>query len=185
MTLNYCLLMLKVFVAFQAVRKTLHMMCKCHGVSGACTIKSCWQQLADFNSIGNYLKRKYHRAVRVEFQNGALYKTKSSRRDIPAIKKTDLVYVENSPDYCRINNTLGTYGRLGRECARTKSDTEKGKATRWKRRSCRTLCTDCGLSVKKYMTKVQTKCNCKFHWCCEVRCDMCIEDKAIYKCTLN
>ncbi len=166
---------------FQAVRKTLRITCKCHGVSGSCTTKTCWHQLADFTDIGQYLKRKYRRAVRVDFQNGALYKTKSSRRDIPTIKKTDLVYLEKSSDYCRINNTAGSYATLGRQCVRP-AGKDKERSNRWERRSCRHLCRDCGLRVNKQMVTVKTKCNCKFHWCCEVRCQTCVEDQAILTC---
>ncbi|KAI3371112.1 hypothetical protein L3Q82_023750 [Scortum barcoo] len=40
--------------------------CKCHGVSGSCTTKTCWTTLPKFREIGYVLKEKYNEAVHVE-----------------------------------------------------------------------------------------------------------------------
>lgn len=37
--------------------------CRCHGLSGSCSLKTCWLALPDFRHIGAYLKRKYDVAV--------------------------------------------------------------------------------------------------------------------------
>ncbi|ELW67346.1 Protein Wnt-9a [Tupaia chinensis] len=39
--------------------------CKCHGVSGSCTVRTCWRQLAPFHEVGKHLKHKYETALKV------------------------------------------------------------------------------------------------------------------------
>ena len=34
-----------------AVRKTMRIMCKCHGVSGSCITNTCWRQIAEFPEV--------------------------------------------------------------------------------------------------------------------------------------
>ena len=55
-----------------AVRKTMRTLCKCHGVSGSCATQTCWRQLGDFNQVGNYLKKQYKQAAKVDYSNGIL-----------------------------------------------------------------------------------------------------------------
>lgn len=38
--------------------------CKCHGVSGSCSMKTCWKKMPDFNSTISLLKYKYNQAIR-------------------------------------------------------------------------------------------------------------------------
>jgi len=42
--------------------------CRCHGVSGACSTKTCSKKLAGFHEIAALLKRKYMEAVEVQKQ---------------------------------------------------------------------------------------------------------------------
>ncbi|KAL7063721.1 hypothetical protein AAHC03_01424 [Spirometra sp. Aus1] len=37
--------------------------CKCHGVSGACSLRTCWQRVSQFRQVGNMLKKAYHNAI--------------------------------------------------------------------------------------------------------------------------
>lgn len=37
--------------------------CRCHGLSGSCSIKTCWLLLPNFQVIGAHLKRKYESSV--------------------------------------------------------------------------------------------------------------------------
>lgn len=43
--------------------------CKCHGMSGSCTIKTCWMRLPSFRVVGDNLKEKFDGASRVMISN--------------------------------------------------------------------------------------------------------------------
>ena len=111
-----------------AVRKTMRTLCKCHGVSGSCASQTCWRQLSDFRDTGKFLKKQYKRALRVDYNNGDLDKLDNlmsnridrvprHQRDRRAmreqqklkkkVKKRKLVFLQSSPDYCRMNVTAG------------------------------------------------------------------------------
>jgi len=53
-----------------AVKKTMRRMCKCHGVSGSCATQTCWRQISDFKAVGEYLRKGYKRALKVDYANG-------------------------------------------------------------------------------------------------------------------
>lgn len=46
------------FLTTQSVKVNLLTDCKCHGVSGSCTLKTCWQRLPPFRKIGDYLMHR-------------------------------------------------------------------------------------------------------------------------------
>ena len=54
--------------------------CKCHGVSGSCSVRTCWHQLAAFSETAALIKRKYDAAVQVsaEIQENSSHLKKSS-----------------------------------------------------------------------------------------------------------
>lgn len=91
---------------FQAVRRFLKLECKCHGVSGSCTLRTCWRALSDFRRTGDYLRRRYDGAVQVTAtQDGANFT--AARQGYRRATRTDLVYFDNSPDYCVLDKAAG------------------------------------------------------------------------------
>ncbi|XP_068554122.1 protein Wnt-8a isoform X1 [Anas acuta] len=166
-----------------AVKATMKRACKCHGVSGSCSIQTCWLQLAEFREIGNYLKMKYDQAHKLEMDKRRMRAGNSAdSRGATAetfhhVHATELVFLEDSPDYCTRNASLGHHGTEGRECLQTGKN-----LSQWEKRSCRRLCTECGLKVEERRTEVVTSCNCKFHWCCTVRCEQCRQLVAKHYC---
>lgn len=43
--------------------------CKCHGMSGSCTVKTCWMRLPTFRLVGDNLKERFDGASRVMVSN--------------------------------------------------------------------------------------------------------------------
>ncbi|XP_077487855.1 wnt oncogene analog 2 isoform X2 [Amblyomma americanum] len=191
----------------KAVKFTLLTECKCHGVSGSCSLKTCWKRLPPFGHVGDYLVERYRRAKRALPHYGrsrasldpnrrkpaylklhekhlrpAPAKASASKRrsssafvdepdsyEVPWAdvvvqpKPRDLVFLEDSPNYCVRDVERGSAGTAGRVCNRTSTGPD----------SCRSLCCGRGFETH-YRTRTQ-QCHCKFHWCCFVRCDTCAE----------
>lgn len=143
--------------------------CKCHGVSGSCSIKTCWQQLPTFREIGERLKERYDGAVEVKFnKRGTKLKRRHSRYNKP--DREDLIYLQQSPDYCSENKETGSMGTTGRECNKS-SDGMDG---------CNLMC--CGRGYNTFKKTLVERCNCKFVWCCHVKCKTCESVKDVHVC---
>uniref|UniRef100_A0A0K0FDY6 Protein Wnt n=1 Tax=Strongyloides venezuelensis TaxID=75913 RepID=A0A0K0FDY6_STRVS len=152
--------------------------CKCHGVSGSCNLKTCWMQMPSIRQIGNILQSKYRSARRIQInsrgnmqivahvEKRGIEKSKKTRSQL----QTELVFLQNSPDYCRSDNKTGTIGTEGRICNKDSQGPD----------SCDLLC--CGRGYNSYIEEVETKCNCKFQWCCKVVCDICKDQTYIHTC---
>ncbi|XP_011314504.1 protein Wnt-2 isoform X2 [Fopius arisanus] len=211
------------------VKSLLQTECKCHGVSGSCTVRTCWRTLPSFRQIGDALMKKYYRArpviavtppaaptlqesdytdqsaIRVvpilgndaktqgnsddtsnsQTQRGAPKKSGKPRRPhlilkrskvnggmgqkrIP--KRSELVFLQQSPNYCEADLTQGSLGTVGRGCNRTSKGTD----------GCDLMCCGRGYNTHQYTRNWQ--CRCKFHWCCRVHCDTCTERTEEYTC---
>ncbi|XP_020782787.1 protein Wnt-8-like [Boleophthalmus pectinirostris] len=157
-----------------AVKATMKRVCRCHGMSESCSVKTCWMQLSDFRDIGNYLKNKHNQAQKLDIDKKRVRAGNSADNRgaildaLRSIAPTELIYLEDSPDYCRRNSSMGLYGTEGRECL-----TQGDGLSQWETKSCRRLCHECGLGVEERRVEVVSSCNCKFHWCCQVNCDRC------------
>eukprot|EP00095_Tigriopus_kingsejongensis_P009281 maker-scaffold175_size286436-snap-gene-0.10 protein:Tk09281 transcript:maker-scaffold175_size286436-snap-gene-0.10-mRNA-1 annotation:"protein wnt-8b isoform x1" len=160
-----------------AVRKTMKRLCKCHGVSGSCATQTCWNTLSDFRVVGNFLKKMYKQALRVDYSNGILNeiitennsyapkkqiqerdsweyspnsalpqaRAESVRRKRSAkIKKRKLVFLRDSPNYCRGNAAQGIRGVIGRTCIAQPDGTPDQKKFLTNVRTCAKLCKTCG-----------------------------------------
>ena len=154
------------------VRSKLRKECRCHGVTGSCTMKTCWKELALFNVIGQELKRKYRSAIRVSFINSKLHRRDNNRDRLVTRKQKKLVYLNSSPDFCVRNSTAGLPGLRGRTCVSDLESEEK----------CRSLCHSCNLPHRTAERHRQVKCRCKFEWCCTVKCELCTEKYSLTTC---
>ncbi|MPD02859.1 Protein Wnt-2b-A [Portunus trituberculatus] len=88
------------------VRKKMRLECKCHGVSGSCTVRTCWQTLAPFGATARWLKGRYDEATEVSMlPSGEGLVPRFGEHEAP--RKKDLVYLESSPDYCLADSSYG------------------------------------------------------------------------------
>ncbi|KAF5301546.1 hypothetical protein FQR65_LT08851 [Abscondita terminalis] len=169
------------YVGRTIVRNTMVRKCRCHGVSGSCSLQTCWMQVAPFNKIADVIRQRYKKAVRTNIQNRINSFEVSSplaSKRIEDIRTHQLVYFEQSPDYCLADTLSGWPGTKGRSCSRSHSKT----ATLQERKSCRHLCRNCGHRVRKHKRQIKRNCNCSFKWCCEVKCDVCTETVEEFHC---
>nr|XP_048301847.1 protein Wnt-9b [Myodes glareolus] len=159
-------------VGIKAVKSGLRTTCKCHGVSGSCAVRTCWKQLSPFRETGAVLKLRYDTAVKVSSAtNEALgrlelwapAKPGGSAKGL-APRPGDLVYMEDSPSFCRPSKY--SPGTAGRVCSR---DT-----------SCSSLC--CGRGYDTQSRMVAFSCHCQVQWCCHVECQQCAQQELVYTC---
>ena len=153
----------------RAVYKLVKIECKCHGVSGSCSMKTCWLKLPSFRQVGDVLREKYDSAVEVRYQPTQRSLRPRFRRYITPTNE-DLVYIDDSPSYCEANSQIGAYGTRGRECNRNSFGPD----------GCNQMCCGRGYYVKKSVR--EEKCRCKFQWCCSVKCETCITEVETYIC---
>ncbi|XP_054438496.1 protein Wnt-7b [Pteronotus mesoamericanus] len=159
----------------KVLEERMKLECKCHGVSGSCTTKTCWTTLPKFREVGHLLKEKYNAAVQVEVVRASRLRQPTflrikQLRSYQKPMETDLVYIEKSPNYCEEDAATGSVGTQGRLCNRTSPGAD----------GCDTMCCGRGYNTHQY-TKVW-QCNCKFHWCCFVKCNTCSERTEVFTC---
>uniref|UniRef100_A0A4Y0BJV1 Protein Wnt n=1 Tax=Anopheles funestus TaxID=62324 RepID=A0A4Y0BJV1_ANOFN len=152
----------------RAVIKKSRIICKCHGVSGSCSLITCWQQLTSIREIGDFLREKYDESTQVKVNKRGRLQVKDPRYKIPSA--LDLIYLDESPDWCRVNRQLMWQGTHGRVCNKTSSGLD----------GCSILCCGRGYNTKKIIVK--ERCNCKFQWCCQVKCEVCTRSIEEYTC---
>lgn len=152
-----------------AVKNYMRTDCKCHGLSGSCVMRVCWRRMPLFRDVGNRLKDRFDGASKVIPGNDG----KSIIPEGPTIKppgKEDLIYSEDSPNFCLFNRKTGSLGTRGRECNETSPGVD----------GCELLC--CGRGSKRETVQLQENCKCRFTWCCEVTCKICVRNHTISRC---
>lgn len=148
-------------VGRQIVAELMKFKCRCHGVSGSCAVQTCWKSLSDFRTIGDTLKQKYESPIQIARRSlRKLKRAEKKKRRVP-IANMELVYVHRSPNYCKANKKRGILGTKGRECNKTSSGSD----------SCDLLC--CGRGYNTQVVRLIQRCECKFIWCCYVKCKTC------------
>ncbi|XP_054708000.1 protein Wnt-16-like [Uloborus diversus] len=155
-----------------AIARQMELKCRCHGVSGSCELKTCWNKLPSFEQVGRFLKSKYDSSIQVSLRaKRRLRRRGKVKRKVP-VQKEDLVHIHRSPDFCLRDPKRGILGTQGRRCNRT--------APAVSPQACTLLC--CGRGYNTQVIRKLERCQCKFHWCCYVKCKTCETMEEIYTC---
>ncbi|GMR48990.1 hypothetical protein PMAYCL1PPCAC_19185, partial [Pristionchus mayeri] len=159
------------FVGREAIVQNVRKHCRCHGVSGSCEFKTCWLQMPKMKDVAEQLKKRYDNfAVQVTKRaKKRLRRKERSERSTP-IRGNEMAFVVRSPTYCERNDTAGILGTTGRDCVHDSLNSD----------SCDLLC--CGRGYNTRIERQVTQCNCKFVWCCQVKCKECVDDVALNTC---
>ncbi|XP_007903164.1 protein Wnt-16 [Callorhinchus milii] len=154
----------------QAVARLMAVNCRCHGVSGSCAVKTCWKTTSPFDKIGSFLKEKYENSIQIQDRSKRKVRRKDKvRRKVP-VEREDLVYIKKSPNYCVEDRSAGIAGTRGRQCNRTSHAAD----------GCNLLC--CGRGYNTHVVRHVERCDCKFVWCCYVRCRKCETMTDVHTC---
>lgn len=158
-------------VGRKVIAESLSTVCKCHGVSGSCSVKTCWKSLPDMRTIGSIVQRRYSLALEVEYRKSSNEtRLVASVAERKSITDDDLVYTTISPDYCLPDPALGSIGTRHRECLRD----HPGSV------GCRSMC--CGRGFTTVAVEISHRCDCKYYWCCYVKCKTCTKVAEVNRC---
>ncbi|KAL5005829.1 hypothetical protein ScPMuIL_016987 [Solemya velum] len=152
-----------------AVMLYMRIDCKCHGLSGSCTLKTCWRKMPIFRDVGYRLKEKFDGSAKVIGSNDGKTLIPEGNTIKPPSRE-DLIYSEKSPDFCKRSKRVGSLGTKGRYC--NPNSMSVG--------GCDLMC--CGRGFSKEQITVTENCMCQFKWCCEVKCKTCVTEKTVYQC---
>ncbi|KAI8430002.1 hypothetical protein MSG28_000449 [Choristoneura fumiferana] len=133
----------------KAVSTAMRTKCTCHGVSGSCSVRTCWRALPAMARVAAALAGEAARA-------GPL-RPRRARHARPRLR-----YVTPSPDYCEPDPAAGSLGTQGRRCNASAGAAAGG---------CGRLC--CGRGRRAVRTSRLERCHCRYHWCCRVDCQLC------------
>lgn len=165
-----------IIIVLQALKDSVSPQCKCHGVSGSCTMRTCWITLPKFRVVGDRLFGRHLTARQVEPIRGQramkpiFLKLKHSKKPQRKPSLRDIAYLDGSPSYCEYDRSTESLGTKGRICNRTSGGSD----------SCDSMC--CGRGYNTHQDNRTWKCNCRFHWCCSVTCHLCSEKVEAFTC---
>lgn len=196
----------------QHVQAEMRQECKCHGMSGSCTVKTCWMRLPSFRIIGDNLKDRFDGASRVMVSNAGSQRGGNNAHVNSANANSHMA-----------NSIHGSHSNHERSIGRRKKhkygfqlkpynpehkppgvkdlvylepspgfcekNTKLGIEGTHGR-----LCNDtsigvdgcdlmcCGRGYRTQEIVVVERCACTFHWCCEVKCQTCTTKKTVHTC---
>lgn len=196
----------------QVVKSAVKTRCKCHGISGSCTVRTCWRQLSPFRDIGNTLKQKYENSYKVvTYTNHATGKSplsddvtlENNYGNILKPLQTKTEYNDNKTDRHKKIKAKRDRNSVRENGNDVKSDFAPRSnlmvhlddsptfcdASRYsygtEGRVCERSNCDvmcCGRGYNIRSVTVKRSCQCHVHWCCYVKCKQCVSQEEVYLC---
>lgn len=185
----------------QVVANNMQIRCKCHGVSGSCQMKTCWQTAPEFRVVGKTLKHMFRDAVLVNQSNTGNGQAVRRLHRPTKLKKFNSQLMQGRVLPNRINSITTAPNRIERDvaenalfyyqksptfCERDPLADVHGTADRRCHRnssgvgSCSSMCCGRGYNMVKEL-RIE-KCFCKFRWCCQVECKNCRSEEWVSVC---
>ena len=154
--------------------------CKCLGISGSCTLLSCSNELPHFSATAKKLLHLYydHSCLMSTDTDYSVLGSNTSLLTTVDTQCTQtshdyLLYLDDYPNYCAVNEAMGSLGTVGRECNPQTNSSN----------SCNNLCTQCGREYTKLMYTYKESCHCRFQYCCDIHCQLCARTDYIFVCS--
>jgi len=146
--------------------------CRCHGLSGSCSARTCFRRAPSLGDVGGRLRARYDGAVQVTVSNADGRTLQPLAADHSPLPLGDelLAFATESPDYCRRSRRVGSHGTRRRFCSSRSAGPE----------GCAVLC--CGRGYRTRTLTVTENCRCTFRWCCHVACQTCVANKTVHVC---
>lgn len=173
--------------------------CKCHGVSGSCSVKTCWHKLAVFSDTASVIKSKYDNAIQVnvEIQENSSHlrlatsssKNQESNRILPQSRaKKATEQLVDQPSVSRnpvVNERIDRKELIYQQrspdfCVANPLGPGTTDRQCLRGDNCEILC--CGRGYNVHRLIVTKPCKCKFIRCCRVECENCLVEKTIHTC---
>ena len=181
------------------MRRASRRICKCHGVSGSCAMRSCYNVLLPFRHTARAIHRMYQNPERVtpaSINTIATSSVSTTRPNVQQLKSSDrrhhsrrrkeprhltLWITEYSPDFC--TRSRFSYGTAGRKCfvqSPWKRRRENGEVNDAGSRD--TLCCFKGHALARYEEGMPKRCECVYSGF-RVVCTPCKQKEMHYYCS--
>jgi len=174
-----------------AVRKNMQIVCRCMGLSGACNSRCCYHTLQPLRTNVDWLYKLY-KDKSVKVRSSERWKRDGSAAKLVAlgdrvIEKEMLIYLNDSPDYCKRNVRFAAKGTSGRLCNINVASTSFSDltllttaTTKAPKDNCDKIC--CGRGYRTRRVRKTSQCKCRFKWCCDVQCQTCQDWVQEHRC---
>ncbi|KAI3385523.1 hypothetical protein SNEBB_008269 [Seison nebaliae] len=165
----------------QIATRSMALRCACiQWYYGKCVKNRCAYRVTSVKSLERRLTQLYDQAVHfTTLRQLRTFKNHRQRRG--EIHYKPLIYSEESPNYCEKNRKFGWPGVHGRVCFKNDMSVDGFKSINVAQieSNCSQAC--CG-KFSQTLRKIQYKCDCKFQWCCQLKCKICERLSLTYTC---
>lgn len=145
--------------------------CRCHGISGSCTFSVCSSELPSFSTLAKKVRQAYNDSCEVKPNGHSRNEWAVSECD-HTITETDLLFTKRNT-WCQYDPEIGSAGVVGRECSPHPNAPN----------SCNKLCGGCKRPSQQQSVEEEFQCDCQFKFCCEIKCDTCMEQRTYFTCS--